>query len=195
MTLLLRRILAVAGAAVLIAIGSIGVARATATPVPAPTAPAGLAAAPAALAAAPAGVPIAGGTALDDGIGAELDAILAANTAPAAPTTAALPRGQLRRLAAWRHLVHATVVVDLKQGGLATIQLDHGTISAVGATTLTIAETGGGSVAVTLGTETRVRRSGAKAVVADLKTTDEVFVLSKVEAGGTTAYLIVVPRI
>ena len=34
----------------------------------------------------------------------------------------------------------------------------------------------------------------AKAAVADLKTADEVFVMSKVEAGGTTAYLVVVPR-
>ena len=47
---------------------------------------------------------------------------------------------------------------------------------------------------VALGDESRVRRDGAKAAIADLRTADNVFVISKVEAGGTTAYLVVVPR-
>jgi hypothetical protein len=111
----------------------------------------------------------------------------------AAPERAAV-RGAIRRFAAWNRLVHATVVVDLKQGGLTTIQLDHGTIGAVGASSITIKEAGGGSVTVALGSETRVRRAGAKAAIADLKVADNVFVMSKVEAGGTTAYLVVVPR-
>jgi hypothetical protein len=98
------------------------------------------------------------------------------------------------QLAAARRLVHATVVVDLKNGGLTTIQLDHGTVSTVGTTSLTIAEAGGGSVTVTLGADTRVRRDGAKAAIADLKPADEVFVMSKVAADGTTAYLVVVPK-
>ena len=76
----------------------------------------------------------------------------------------------------------------------ATIQVDHGTISAIGATSLTIAETGGGKPSVTLESATRVRRNGAKAAIADLKVGDEVFVLSKVESDGTVAYLVVVPK-
>jgi hypothetical protein len=193
MTLLVRRTLILAGTAVLIAVAAIGTVRATAT-----TATTALIEAPsAALAAAPAtGAPTVEtglGIDLDNAIGDDLDAILAADQkTPAA--TAANPRGQLRRLAAWRRLVHATVVVDLKQGGLTTVQLDHGTISAVGATTLTIAETGGGSMTVALGDETRVRRNGEKAAVADLKSGDEVFVLSKVQADRTEAYLVVVPK-
>ncbi len=129
----------------------------------------------------------------DDAIATEIDAVLAADqTAAAAPERAAV-RGAIRRFAAWNRLVHATVVVDLKAGGLTTIQLDHGTIAAVGASSITITEAGGGSVTVALGSDTRVRRDGAKAAAADLKVSDNVFVMSKVEAGGTTAYLVVVP--
>jgi hypothetical protein len=185
MTSLVRRTLVIAGAAVLISLAAIGTLRATSLPGSAP-----------ALRRAPLGplrkLPAPDSTVVDDRLGADLDAILAADQATAAPPRAAI-RGDLRRLAAWRRLVHATVVVDLKQGGLTTIQLDHGTISAVGASSVTIAETGGGSVTVSLGAETRVRRNAAKAAIADLKTADEVFVISKVEAGGTTAYLVVMP--
>ncbi|MEA2549326.1 MAG: hypothetical protein QOE42_1924, partial [Chloroflexota bacterium] len=95
---------------------------------------------------------------------------------------------------AWRHLVHGTVVVDLDKVGLTTIQLDHGTITAVSASSLTISETGGGTVTTALGSDTRVRRDGAKAAVTDLKAADEIFVMSKVEPGGSTAYLVVVPK-
>jgi hypothetical protein len=130
----------------------------------------------------------------DPAIAADLDALLVADQATAAPERAAT-RGQLRRLAAWRKLVHATVVVDLPAlGGLTTIQLDHGTISAVGETSLTIAEAGGGSATVDLGSATKVRRNGAKATTADLVKGDEAFVMSKVEGGGAEAYLVVVPK-
>jgi hypothetical protein len=176
MTLLVRRTLLLAVVAAVVALAAIGAIRATSPAAPPPIpAPAGVAAD------------------LETSVGADLDTILAADQASAAPA-AANPRGQLRRLAAWRRLVHATVVVDLRQGGLTTVQLDHGTISAVGATTLTISETGGGSMTVALDAESHVRRNGAKASIADLKTADEVFVLSKVEAAGTTAYLVVVPK-
>ena len=128
----------------------------------------------------------------------EIDALLAADQS-AAPNPAAAGRAKvgvagLRRLAAARHLVHATVVVDLPRlGGLTTVQLDHGTISAVSATSLTVKEAGDTSATVVLGDETRVRKHAAKAAIGDLKVGDEVFVMSKVEAGGTDAYLVVVP--
>ena len=176
MTLLARRTLVVLGAAVLLAVATIGILRATSASTAAST-------------STPAGVSAPG-----DLAGADLEAILAAEQTSAAPA-GAVGRGQLRHVAAWRRLVHATVVVDLRRGGLTTVQLDHGTISAVAAGTLTIAEAGGGSVTVALGNETRVRRNGANAAVADLGTADEVFVMSKVEAGGAVAYLVVVPRV
>ena len=185
MTLSLRRILATTGAAILLTGAAIGVVRATATA--APTSPS---------AAVRSDGGAAGTAEVDDPVAAELDAVLAADQTAAAPSASAgsIARGRIRRLAASRHLVHATIVVDLANGGLTTIQLDHGTISAVGASTITISEAGGGAVTVALGAETRVRRDGTKAAVADLKTADEVFVISKVESGGTAAYLVVVPK-
>jgi hypothetical protein len=143
----------------------------------------------------------------DASLAAGLDALLAADqTAAPAPAASTAPtpararinaavRG-LRRLAAAQHLVHATVVADLpKLGGLTTIQIDHGTISSVSATSLSVAETGGTTATVRLGDETRVRRNAAKATAGDLKTGDEVFVMSRVESDGTVAYLVVVPAI
>lgn len=188
MTLSLRRILATTGAAILLSVAALGVVRAIAPASPTSPSPAVLSDGGAA--------GTAGTAAVDDPVGSELDAILAADQTAAAPNTSAgvIVRGRIRRLATSRHLVHATVVVNLAKGGLTTIQLDHGTISAVGASTLTISEAGGGSVTVDLGPETRVRRNAAKASIADLKTADEVFVMSKVESGGTTAYLVVVPK-
>lgn len=197
MTLLLRRTLLLLGVSVLLAVAALGAARAAAPPPPM-SANSAILAAPSATPGEPAGGttdgtipatdPAAG---LDSALGSDLDAILAADQTSSRPTAAA---GRLRRLAAWQRLVHATVVVDLKKGGLTTIQIDHGTISAVSAASLTIKETGGGSVTVVLGAESRVRRDGAKATIADLRTSDDVFVLSKVDTSGATAYLVVVPR-
>ncbi len=132
----------------------------------------------------------------DASIVTDVDTILAADQAIRGPLAArdVGAAKALRRLGAARRVVHATVLVDLPKGGLTTIQVDHGTISAVNATSVTIAETGGGSAAVTLGDETRVRRNGQKAAISDLKTGDEVFAISKVESGGTVAYLVVVPK-
>ena len=178
MTVDVRRILATAGLVVLAGFAAIGVVRVAS---PAETS----------AAAADAAVPAA--RAFDAGSAAELEAVLAADQIAVAPDRAAA-RGELRRLAAWRRLVHATVVVDRAEGGLTTIQLDHGTVSAVSATSLTITEAGGRSVTVTLEDETRVRRDGKKAAITDLKAADEVFVMSKVGTAGTVAYLVVVPR-
>jgi hypothetical protein len=142
------------------------------------------------------------GQPVDAALPTDLDALLAADQT-AASAAAATPKDHinaavngLRRLAAARRLVHATVVVDLpKLGGLTTIQLDHGTISAVGATSLSVTEAGGSTVTVSLGDDTRVRRNAAKAGIGDLKSGDEVFVMSRIESGGTVAYLVVAPTV
>lgn len=149
-------------------------------------------------ATAGAAAPAAGSGSAADGIGAELDAVLAVDqtTPSAAPGTSARAGigGPLRRLAAWRKLVHATLVIDLPKRGLTTVQLDHGTISAATATSLTIKEADGSSVTVALGSATRVRRHGAKAAIADLASGDEVFAISPGASGGVVAALVVVPR-
>ena len=148
--------------------------------------------------AASAGTPA---VATSDGTGdltADVDALLAADQTALPAATAATPVKPaaigLRRLAVLRRLVHGTVVVDLpKLGGLTTIQLDHGTVSAVSGTSLTIHETGGTDVTVALGQETRVRKHATRATVGDLAAGDEVFVMSRVASTGTDAYLVVVP--
>ena len=194
MTISIRRTLATAGAVLLLGLAAIGLAQAASSAGGAPTAT--LAHAP--VAAAPATTPtIAAADAADVALAFQLDAILAADqTTAGRPAAGRDDSGApgLRRLRLGQHLVHATIVLDLPEKGLTTIQVDHGTISTVGATSLTIAEAGNTSATVTLGDETRVRRNGEKAKVADLKTGDEVFVMSKVESGGTVAYLVVVPR-
>jgi hypothetical protein len=149
--------------------------------------------------AAPIAAPLVAGSPTVSGelsLAGDIDAILAADQVSPGPAAARdkILAGPLRRLAAAHRFVHATVVLDLPKTGLTTIQVDHGTISAAGATSLTIAEAGGGSATVTLASETRVRRNGDKAAIADLKVGDEVFTLSKVESGGTVAYLVVVPK-
>ncbi len=194
MTLSLRSILLTAGLAVLLGLAGIGLASAAglaSAPGNRGTTPGSPTAAQAATAESGAAVP--DGAVVDPAVASELDALLAADTTTTAPGKA-LVRGALRRLAAARHLVHATVIVDLPKLGLTTVALDHGTVSAVSGSSLTIAEAGGGSVTVTLGADTRVRRSGAKAAIADLKSADEVFVMSRVAGGVTEAYLVVVPK-
>jgi len=149
--------------------------------------------------AAPVGADVGHTTAgADATVTAEVDALLAADQTAANPAAAGRVNkavAGLRRLAAARKLVHATVLVDLpKLGGLTTIQLDHGTIKTVSSTSLSVSETGGTTATVQLGAETRVRKNAAKAAIADLKVGDEVFVMSKVDADGTEAYLVVVPK-
>ena len=53
---------------------------------------------------------------------------------------------------------------------------------------------GGGSRHDARGGHDPGRDRRAKAAIADLRTADEVFVMSKVEANGASAYLVVVPR-
>jgi hypothetical protein len=194
MTISIRRTVLTAGAIALLGLAAIGLVQAASSTGTAPTTP--LANAP--LAAAPITATSAALSARADAvIASELDAILAADqTTAAQPAAAGREKAGpgLRRLRLGRHLVHATIVLDLPEKGLTTIQVDHGTISTVGATSIAIAETGGTSVTVSVSDETRVRRNGAKAKVTDLKNGDEVFVMSKVESGGTLAYLVVVPK-
>jgi hypothetical protein len=135
------------------------------------------------------------GSPTDPDLAGAANELLAADTTSASPTSDRPTTRQIRRLAAWQRLVHATATLDLPAaGGLTTVQLDHGTIAAVSSTSLTISEAGGGSVTVALGDATRVRRGGAKAAIGDLAKGDEVFTMSRVESDGTEAYLVVVPR-
>jgi hypothetical protein len=192
MTISMRRAGLTAGGVLLLGLAGIGLVQAASSARGGPAAPGGdvlLAAAPATTTDSAA----TGGS--DASIASEIDAILAADQTAAGPSAAQTDAaGVLRRLRVGRRLVHGSIVVDLPKTGLTTIQVDHGTISTVGATSLTIAEKGSTTATVSLGKDTRVRRNGAKAVVGDLKTGDAVFVMSKVGSGGTVAYLVIVPK-
>jgi hypothetical protein len=188
MTISMRRSVLRAGAVLLLGLAAIGLVQAVSANAT-PAAP--LANAPVANASV-----AATGATTDDALAIELDAILAADQTAAQPALAG-PNGApgiLGRLRIGRRLVHGTIVVDLPKAGLTTVQVDHGTISTVGPTSLTISEAGGTSVRVALDDKTRVRRNGAKAAIADLKTGDQVFVMSRVAPGGTIAAVVIVPK-
>lgn len=99
--------------------------------------------------------------------------------------------GDLGRLR--KHLVHGTVIVLDRDGKPITLQLDHGTISAIGAGSITIAEAGGSSVTVATSAETRVRKDRKASSLAALAVGDEVVVGSIVNGGSATARGILVP--
>jgi hypothetical protein len=98
------------------------------------------------------------------------------------------------RLRARGRIVHGTVTIDSPKDGLITVQVDGGTIAAVDAHSITIAEKGGGSVTVATDADTRVRRDRKRATTADLKVGDTVRVVSRVanNGGAATAKAIVV---
>jgi hypothetical protein len=148
--------LALTGAAlVILVVGAIGVAAA-----------AGLGGGPATapVAAAPTAAPDASGQPSRPGIGARFEG--------------------LRPLRFARHLVHADVTVTDKDGNLVHLQLDHGTISAIGNGSLTIAEAGGGSFTISTDADTKVRVGREPGSLSDLKVGDEIFAQSRID--GTT---------
>lgn len=90
------------------------------------------------------------------------------------------------------HLVHGSLTVVDRDGKLATYQLDHGTVSAVGGGSVTIGEAGGSSVTLSTSSETRVRKGAKPSTLAELKAGDEVLVRSSITGGSTTATLVIV---
>jgi hypothetical protein len=93
-----------------------------------------------------------------------------------------------------RHLVHGTVTVDEPGGGLETYQLDGGTISAIDADSISIAESGGATVTIAIDDKTRVRIDRHRAKAGDLKTGQRVVVVSRLaDNGAATAKVIRVP--
>jgi hypothetical protein len=92
-----------------------------------------------------------------------------------------------------KHLVHGTLTVVDRDGKLITLQLDHGTIAAIGDGSITIREAGDTSVTVATTSETRVRKGRAPSNLAALAVGDEVVVVSVLDGSTATARRIVVP--
>lgn len=95
--------------------------------------------------------------------------------------------GRLRK-----HLVHGTVTVLDRDGKLITLQLDHGTISAIGDGSITIHEAGDTSVTVATTSDTRVRKGPRPSNLEALEVGNEVIVVTVVDGSTATARRIVV---
>jgi hypothetical protein len=202
---IVSRSLALAGGAALL-VGVLGAGIAVGAGALAGSAATSSAAAPGAAATGAVAPGAASLSAATDPTAAAADAALAAfdqagSTGPAglaAPDATAQPAtrlGQrLRQFARWKQLVHATVTVNRPGAGIQTFNLDHGTITALTAGSMTVAETGGSSVTLTTDTTTRVRKDGKKATLADLRSGNEIVVVSLVGGTGTPrAILVVIP--
>ena len=93
--------------------------------------------------------------------------------------------GSGRRLGG--RLVHVTATVLDKDGNLIQLQLDHGTIQAIGNGSLTVAEAGGTTVTVSTDASTLVRIGPDKGSLTDLKVGQTIFVQSRIDGGTTLA--------
>lgn len=125
--------------------------------------------------------------------GPSANAAAAPASSPAAPG-AANGRPGLRQLLARvgpaaKRLVNGTLNYVDKTGTLVTVQLDHGTISAIGDSSITIAEQGGRQITVSTDANTVVRLGGGAGLgkLSDLKAGDQVFVQSRVDGGSALA--------
>ena len=123
----------------------------------------------------------------------------AAAAASANPTASGAPdrkganglRGLLKgrglRLGLGGRVVHVTATVLDKDGNLIQLQLDHGTVQAIGGGSITIAEAGGTNATVSTDAATVIRTGRTKGTLGDLKVGDNVFVQSRIDAGATLA--------
>ena len=84
-------------------------------------------------------------------------------------------------------LVHAEATIQDKDGNLIRINLDHGTIKAIGDGSITISEAGDSTVVVKTDTDTKVRIGRNAGTLADLKVGDQVFVQSRVDGANVLA--------
>lgn len=100
--------------------------------------------------------------------------------------------GHWLRLA--RHLVHAEVTVTGRDDELIVLAFDHGTVQAVDADSVTIAEAGGGTETVALDADTKVHLGRADGSLDDLTVGDEVFVQSRVDGGTLAKRILILPE-
>ncbi|MEZ0239640.1 MAG: DUF5666 domain-containing protein [Chloroflexota bacterium] len=93
--------------------------------------------------------------------------------------------GRLGRLGG--RLVHAEATVLDKDGNLIEIQLDHGTITAIGDGSITLSEAGDSTVVVKTDADTKVRIGREEGSLDDLAVGDGIFVQSRVDGGNVLA--------
>jgi len=98
-----------------------------------------------------------------------------------------LLKGKGLRLGLGGRVVHVTATVQDKDGKLIQLQLDHGTVQAIGGGSITVAEAGGTNVTVSTDASTVVRTGRTAGSLGDLKVGDQVFVQSRIDGGATLA--------
>jgi len=99
----------------------------------------------------------------------------------------ALLKGRGLKLGLGGRVVHVTATVEDKDGKLIQLQLDHGTVQAIGGGSITVAEAGGTNVTVSTDASTVVRTGRTVGSLGDLKVGDQVFVQSRIDGGTTLA--------
>jgi hypothetical protein len=136
---------------------------------------------------------VAAGAATSNGEEQALDAAL--DAAPAAVRDGARTGKDAGPLGRWglRHLVHAVVTIEGKDGDLYTIQLDRGTVTAVDGDSLTISEAGGSSVTVALNSDTKVREGRERSNLDAIDVGDEVFVQSRIDGSTLAKRIVIIP--
>ncbi|HEV2005452.1 MAG TPA: DUF5666 domain-containing protein, partial [Candidatus Limnocylindrales bacterium] len=99
----------------------------------------------------------------------------------------ALLKGRGLKLGLGGRIVHVTATVQDKDGKLIQLQVDHGTVQAIGGGSITVAEAGGTNVTVSTDASTLVRTGRTAGSLSDLKVGDQVFVQSRIDGGATLA--------
>ncbi len=99
----------------------------------------------------------------------------------------ALLKGKGLRLGLGGRVVHVTATVLDKAGKLIQVQLDHGTVQAIGGGSITVAEAGGANVTITTDASTVVRTGRTVGSLTDVKVGDQVFVQSRIDGGTVLA--------
>lgn len=92
-----------------------------------------------------------------------------------------------------RHLVHAVVTLQGRDGALITIQLDHGKVTAVDAKRITLSEAGGSTVTIDLNDDTKVRQGRQRTTLDAIKVGAEVVVQSRVDGGSLAKRIFILP--
>jgi Domain of unknown function (DUF5666) len=98
-----------------------------------------------------------------------------------------LLKGRGLRLGLGGRVVHVAATVQDKNGSLIQLQLDHGTVKAIGGGSITVSEAGGTDVTVSTDASTIVRTGRTVGSLGDLKVGDQVFVQSRIDGGSTLA--------
>jgi hypothetical protein len=116
------------------------------------------------------------------------------------PSATSSPNGadhpQLGRQAGRRFLgnrvEHGEFTVKGRAGKPVVVDVQRGQVTAVSATSITLKSEDGFTASYTVGSDTRVRVSGTRKAIGDVKVGNNAGLMAKKEGGTATAYLVIV---